>query len=245
MYYQQKHTNPYLSIQSFFRSRSLLSKLIIINIVVWLGINICNVILFLFQVKTVHGSAFGVQSATNFDIITYLAVPSNLYRLVQMPWTLLTYMFTHEGFFHILFNMLVLYMGGSLFSSYFNDKKLLSTYIFGGLFGAIFYVAAYNIFPVFKNEASYSMALGASASVIAVLVAIAVYIPNYTITLLLIGRIKLIWVALILIGIDLISIDKNNSGGHLAHLGGALWGYFFILQLKERTGYEQYTEPDL
>jgi membrane associated rhomboid family serine protease len=212
--------NQAFNFKDFFRSRSLLSRLIIINLAVWLGINLFKVILFLLQIH-------------NFEFITYLAVPSNLDTLLAKPWTLITYMFTHEGFFHILFNMLVLYMGGTLFTGYFNDKKLLSTYIFGGLSGALFYIVFYNIFPAFKTEVSNSIALGASASVLAVLIAISVYMPNYTIYLLFIGRIKLIYVALILIAIDILSIDKSNSGGHLAHLGGALWGFIYVLQLRK------------
>ncbi len=203
-----------------FKSRSVLSQLIIINLAVWLAINLLKVLLFLFQVH-------------NFDIIPYLGVPSSLDKLLTMPWTILTYMFTHEGFFHILFNMLLLYIGGSLFREYLNEKKLLSTYIFGGLFGALFYIASYNVFPAFRSVVSESIAIGASASVLAVLVAIAVYIPNYTISFLLVGRIKLIYVALIFVAIDLFSIDKGNPGGHLAHLGGALWGYIYILQLRK------------
>lgn len=216
-YYQ---TNPNISFKSFFNRRSLLSKLIIINIAVWLAINIIKVLLFLFQVH-------------NIEIVNYLAVPSSLHKLSVMPWTLVTYMFTHEGFFHILFNMLILYIGGSLFMQYFNDKKLLSTYIFGGIFGALFFILSYNIFPAFQNVVKGSIALGASASVLAVLVAIAVYIPNYTVSLFLLWRMKLIYVVLIFVAIDLLSIDKGNPGGHLAHLGGALWGYFYILQLKK------------
>jgi membrane associated rhomboid family serine protease len=203
-----------------FRSRSVLSQLIIINVAFWLAINLLKVLLFLFQVH-------------NLEIITYLGVPSSIHKLLNMPWTIFTYMFTHEGFFHILFNMLLLYIGGSLFREYLNEKKLLSTYIFGGIFGALFYIASYNIFPVFSDVVSGSIAIGASASVLAVLVAIAVYIPNYTITFLLVGRIKLIYVALIFVAIDLLSINKDNPGGHLAHLGGALYGYIFILQLRK------------
>ena len=142
-------------------------------------------------------------------------------------------MFTQEGFFHIFFNMLLLYVGGKIFTDYLSEKKLLTTYIFGGLFGGLFYVASYNIFPAFQNVVSSSIAIGASASVLAILVAIAVYVPNYSITFLLIGRIKLIHVALIFIVIDLLSIEKDNPGGHLAHLGGALWGYSIYNAIKK------------
>ena len=211
--------------KNIFTGKSVLSKLIIINIAIWLAINIFKVILFLFKINT-------------FDIISYLGVPSDIHILLLRPWTLITYMFTQEGFLHILFNMIMLYFGGLIFTEYLNERQLLSTYIIGGIFGALFFIASYNIFPVFRNVVSESIAIGASASVLAVFFAIALYIPNYTVYLFLIGRIKLIYVAFIFLAIDLLSITGGNPGGHLAHIGGALWGYIYILQLRKGQRYK-------
>jgi hypothetical protein len=132
--------------------------------------------------------------------------------------------------------MLMLYFGGLIFTEYLNEKKLVGTYLIGGLTGALFFIVSYNIFPVFSGMVSQAIAIGASASVLAVFFAIATYVPDYTAYLLLIGRIKLIYIALIFLVIDLLSINKGNPGGHLAHLGGALWGFVYILLLKR--GYD-------
>ena len=212
--------NPFINYRNIFSGKTLLMRLIIINIILWVAINLFNEILFLFRLP-------------DQNLISYLGVPSNIHTLLNRPWTIITYMFTQEEFFHILFNMLLLYMGGTLFTEYLDEKKLFSTYVIGGISGALLYIISYNIFPVFRIYVGESIAIGASASVLAVFIAIATYIPDYTIYMFLIGRIKLKYVALIFIGIDLLSISRGNAGGHIAHLGGTLWGYFFIIQLKK------------
>ena len=217
MQYKQQ---PFLDFKNIFSGKTLLTRLIIINTAVWLAINLFKIILFLFKIN-------------DGDLIQYLGVPSNIHILFSRPWTIITYMFTQEGFFHILFNMILLYVGGMLFTEYLDEKKLFSTYIFGGIFGALFFIASYNIFPVFGTSVNQAIAIGASASVLAVFIAISTYIPDYSIYFFLIGRIKLKYVALIFIIIDIFSINKDNPGGHLAHLGGALWGFFYIMQLKK------------
>ena len=218
MNYQQ--TSPLLDFRNIFSGKSVISKLIIINVAVWLCINLFKVILFLFKINSI-------------DIVEYLGVPSDIHTLLLRPWTIITYMFTQEEFFHILFNMIMLYFGGLIFTEYLNEKQLLSTYLIGGIFGALIFIASYNLFPAFNNVVSGSVAIGASASVLAVFFAIAIYIPNFTVNLLFIGKIKLIYVAFIFLAMDLIGINRGNAGGHLAHLGGALWGYIYILQLRK------------
>jgi len=130
--------------------------------------------------------------------------------------------------------MIMLYFGGILFLQFLDSKKMLSTYIIGGLFGAVAYIFAFNFFPLFSEVSTYSVALGASASVIAVLVAIAFYIPEYEVILFLIGKVKMKYIAIFLVVMDILSIDKGNPGGHIAHLGGALWGFSYILFVKKR-----------
>jgi hypothetical protein len=141
-------------------------------------------------------------------------------------------MFLQENFFHIIFNMIVLYFGGRIFLEYLNERKLLSTYILGGLFGAFFYIVAFNIFPVFSESVNYSVALGASASVLAILVAVATYVPEYSVVLVLFGKVKLKYLALVVVLIDVLSISRGNAGGHIAHLGGAFWGFAYIYLMK-------------
>lgn len=127
----------------------------------------------------------------------------------------------------------MLYYGGKIFLQYFSQKQLLITYIFGGVFGALFFIISFNTFPVFGNMKTDAVALGASASVLSILVAAATYRPEYRLNLFLLGQVKMKWVALIFVVIDILSIPKGNSGGHIAHLGGALWGFLYAFMLRK------------
>jgi hypothetical protein len=140
-------------------------------------------------------------------------------------------MFLHTGFIHLLFNILGLYWFGKLFLYRMEGNKLLSVYLLGGLAGAIFYVVSYNVFPVFDSV--NGLLLGASASVFAILVAIAFYDPNNEIHLSFIGTFQLKYVALFYVLLSVIGISATNPGGNIAHLGGAAWGWFYIFQLKK------------
>jgi membrane associated rhomboid family serine protease len=226
MNYRNTHS-PLDNFLTFIASRSLLSRLMLINLVVFAVVNLINLFLFLFEIRS-------NSSVSNISTITYwLSVPSDISQLLVRPWTLLTYMFLQEGFFHLLFNMIILYFGGRIFSEYLDEKKLLKTYIFSGLTGAVFFIAAFNVFPVFSQSLPYALALGSSASVLGILVAIATYIPNYTVVLFLLGRMKLKYIAIIFIIIDVFSIPQGNAGGHIAHIGGAFWGFLYANNLRK------------
>ena len=134
----QSPQNPFTDLKSFFRSKNMLMKLIIINVVVWLLIMVFEVFFDLFN------------SSFTENIIQWLAVPASLGKLITRPWTLISYMFLHLDFWHILFNMLWLYWFGRIFLQYLNERQLLATYILGGLAGAIFYILSFNIFPKFR-----------------------------------------------------------------------------------------------
>ena len=142
-------------------------------------------------------------------------------------------MFMHAGFMHILFNMLWLYWFGALFLNFFSAKHLRGVYILGGICGGLLYIAAYHIFPYFHPMINYSFMLGASASVLAIVAATAYREPNYPIHLFLFGTIRLKYLALIVIGTDLLFITSSNAGGHIAHLGGALAGLWFAASLSK------------
>ncbi len=204
-----------------FKSGGAMVKLIYINLAVFLGINIIYVVFFLLGIPK-----------DSVGLIQWLAVPAWLPNLAARPWTLITYMFTHENFLHILFNLLTFYWFSIIFLSYFDDKKLLNVYILGGITGAIFYIVAYNAFPAFSSALPASYALGASASILAIMIAISTYVPNYSVYLVFIGPIKLKYLAIFFIFIDILSIPAGNAGGHIAHLGGAFFGWMFTLQYK-------------
>lgn len=215
------HNSLFYEIRHFFIKGSVLSRIIGFNIFVFLLLSVFRVVFFLLN-EPLLSEAIG----------HWLGISSNLHVLIHRPWTVITYMFLHFDFLHILFNMIVLYVGGRLFSDFIGASRLVPTYIFGGISGAVFYVVAFNIFPVFIDVKAFSLAIGASASVLAIFVAIAVYMPNYKLPLLLLGSIRLKYIALFFVVLDIISIDKGNPGGHLAHLGGALWGYLYASMLK-------------
>ena len=220
-------TNFFDSARYFFNQKSVLPRLILVNIAVFVIVQLTSLVLWLFQTGVtpeMEGISFLMQ---------WLAVPSYAGNLIEKPWTIVTYMFLHQDFFHILFNMLVLYSGGSIFLQYLSEKQLFQTYLFGGLFGALFFILAFNFFPVFETANRQAIALGASASVLAVMIAIATFVPQYTVNLIFIGPVRLKYLAIVFLVLDVFSIQRGNPGGHIAHLGGALWGFVYIIVLKK------------
>lgn len=205
-------------IKASFKSGSVLTKLIYINLAVFLAVKLLGVIV----------DIGGLNP--KLDPAYWLAVTSDLSSLARKPWSIITYMFTHEQFFHILFNLLWFYWFGQIFLRYFNEKKLVSLYLLGGLAGAALYILAFNIIDFYSP---LSLMVGASASVIAIVVAISFYIPDHTINLMFIGPVKLKYIAIASILIDILSITGTNAGGSVAHLGGALFGYIYIMQFKK------------
>ena len=224
---QQKNIGEIL--KQIFLSKTVLSRLLLINAVVFGVVAIINVFMFFFNFQTTADPAN--------PVVRLLALPSDLSTLIYKPWTLFTYMFLHQGFFHVLINLFMIYLGGTIFLEYLNEKKLLWTYILGGLMGALFFVIAFNLFPAFDGVKEYSVLLGASASGLAILIAIATYVPDYTIHLLLIGRVKLKYVAIAFVVIDVLSIPYGNAGGHIGHLGGAFWGFLYAYYLRKGSDF--------
>lgn len=202
-------------IKDSFRFGSNLTKIIYINLAVFIIYNLIKLFFF-----------FG-STPMNDSLAQYLAVPADTSALLSKPWTLLTYMFFHQDFLHILFNMLWLYWFGQIFLEYLSQKNLVGVYILGGLSGGILYIIAFNALSVFSEMVPVAIALGASASVLAIVIAISTLKPNHTIYLLFLGAVKLKYLALFTVLLDIISIPTSNSGGHIAHLGGALFGFLY------------------
>lgn len=203
-------------IKRTFKQGSALTRLIYINLGVFLAIKLLAVFFYL--------------AGQPFYLVEWLSVPSSPEMLLRRFWTPFSYMFLHAGFLHLLFNILGLYWFGRLFLYQFEGDKLLSVYLLGGLSGALLYVLAFNIFPAFVSV--NAILLGASASVFAILVAIAVYDPQREIHLFFIGRFPLKYIAAFYVVLSIIGISASNPGGNLAHLGGAAWGWFYIAQLR-------------
>ncbi len=192
-------------------------RLIYLNIALYLFLQIIVVLL---KLLTIDGSfLFGL-----------LALPSEPILILHQPWSLLTYMFLHQDFFHILFNMFALYWFGKLFLMYFSEKQLFGLYVIGGLAGGLLYIIAYNIFPLFMQ--STGLLMGASGSITAIILAVALNSPNLEMRFLLIGNVKLKFIAIAVVLISFFGITSSNAGGEIAHLGGALYGYIFIVSLR-------------
>ena len=196
-----------------------LMKIIVINIAVFIVVNL------------ISNLPKGLR-VTDAFVKNWLALPSNLSELLSHFWTLITYMFLHLDLMHILFNMLWLYWIGKIFTEYLGGQKLVSTYLFGGLAGGVLFIIASNLFPYLDST---SPLLGASAGVMAVVVGTATLVPEYVIHLLFFGTVRLKYVALISFLLTTVLDFSINTGGKVAHLGGALFGYLYIKQLQTKN----------
>ncbi len=205
--------NIWDEIKGSFKHGTALTRLMYINGAVFLIIKIIEVI-------GVLTASPGLAPA----VISNLAVPASTTALALKPWTPLTYMFTHQGFIHLLFNLMWLWWFGKIFLAYLDQRKLVALYIMGGLAGALLYIIVFNIFPAFASAVNVSIALGASASVMALVIGTAVYLPDLELHLLFFGRVKLKYLALVTFLITSVFDFSVNTGGKIAHIGGALMG---------------------
>lgn len=205
-----------------FHRGNISLQLIYINVGIFVVTTLISVFLMLF----------------NWDAISwlqYLELPAWMPLFLKQPWSLVTYMFLHAGVLHLLFNMLWLYWFGQLFLSLYSARHFRGLYILGGLCGGLLYMLAYNVFPYFSNYLYGSFLLGASASVLAIVVATAVRSPEYRVNFMFIGAVRLKYVALFVVLTDLLFVTSGNGGGHIAHLGGALAGWWFARSLQKGT----------
>jgi membrane associated rhomboid family serine protease len=192
-----------------------------INTIVFLVIGLLGLVALFTRDYTIKSWALNQLSAT-----------ADLNALVYKPWSVVTYMFTHEELLHFFFNMLVLYWFGRIFEDFLNARQFTFTYLAGGLFGGILYIALYNILPLFRDSLVGSQMIGASGSAMAIVVATATLVPDYVVRLFLFGDVRLKYLAIIYIALDILSMAGPNAGGSIAHLGGALFGFIFIKQLQ-------------
>lgn len=207
---------------AFKQRDNAVAQLILINIVAW--------------IVYVTVLVFAQSNAAVFGIRSSVEMSSNPGIFFSRPWTIITYSFLHDpqDLFHILFNMVWLYSFGRLFKEYLGSDKLISVYVLGSLFGGIAYILLYNFVPAFANH--FGLLVGASASVTAIVVATATLLPEYRFNLMFIGPVKIVYIALAMVLISYFrTINKINTGGNMAHLGGAAIGYFYIIWLRKGT----------
>lgn len=202
-----------------FDASSTLMKIIWVNIAVFVLLRLAAII-----------CVFAGNPAFLITIMSYVQLPSSLPSLLTHPWTLVTYMFAQYDVLHILFNLLWLYWFGTLFMMVATRRQLFALYLLGGLGGAALFLLSYALLPAFAYRSA--MLIGSSASVIAIVTATAILMPDFRMHLLLIGPISLKWIAIATIVLVLIGVTGNNAGGEIAHIGGIAVGAIYGLRMK-------------
>ncbi len=208
--------------QKFKFKTNIVIKLVLVNTVVFIVLNIIKYTLYLFYID----DAFE-------KVMSFVGVPSNLKTLLLRFWTPFTYMFVHESFWHILGNMLWLYFLGIMLIEHLKEKDFFALYLLGGLSGAAIYIIAFNIIPEFTTEKIFSIAIGASASVTAIVIAMVTLRPKDEVYLYGFIKVKLLYIGIFMVIYDALLLKSNNAGGHFAHLGGAAYGFIFARQYKQ------------
>jgi membrane associated rhomboid family serine protease len=206
---------------AFKRYDNSVVQLILINVIIFALFQIVSSVLF-----------FAGNVTFEDTIVRNLSLPASLYQLSEKPWTLFSYFFFHKGWLHIIFNMFFLYWFGQIIAEFLGHKRLIAIYITGGLVGGITFLAAYNLIPVFSSRVGTNILLGASGAVYAVVLAAATLVPNYTFNLILLGPVKIAYIAAFYVLLSFADIRTDNPGGNLAHIGGAVAGFVFIRQLR-------------
>jgi membrane associated rhomboid family serine protease len=207
-----------------FRYGGTTIRLLFVNIAVFLAIRLLDVLGQLSQNTIFHSIGENL-----------FVLPGNFSQFLWQPWTLFTYMFAHQGFMHLLGNMLFLYFGGVLFQQLLGERKLFYTYLMGGIFGAVFQLLGNAFVPFFQFQ--QSDIIGASASVMAIIVALGVYRPNYVVQLFGIFPIKLMYIVLFFVVSDFLSLASLDNVGHLAHIGGALLGFLSVQKIHSHHNF--------
>ena len=205
-----------------FRDENIVGKYIYANVAVYLVFALIGVVATLFNAVGVADGVFSI-----------FRLPADTARLLIQPWSVLTYMFMHAGIMHLLWNMFALYIFGRIFVTFFSTRHFIGVYLLGGIIGGLFFVLSYNIFPFFEDDVKSSYLVGASAAVLAVVVASAVRSPNYTVNLMFAGGMRLSRLAIVTVLISLLFVTSDNAGGNIAHLGGALAGFLFAIMLNK------------
>jgi len=207
---------PLAQLQYRYKLFSIAEKLIVINVICFVVPLLINTFLFLFN---------GPQNL----LLGWFELDADISNLLFRPWTILTYGFLHTGFFHLFWNMLLLYYAGQFFLNLLPARTFLNTYLLGILLGGLVFILSYMIFPAFQKSSPYMV--GASAGVMAVFIFCCVYTPEQEVRLLFFN-VKLKYIGIAFVLIDLMQIPGGNAGGHLAHLGGAGLGFWYAKQLK-------------
>ena len=211
-----------------WRTGGMVVRLILINVAVFLSL----LLVYLFLLP-VGGSGDAAIALREIYVVQWLRSTANLGELITRPWTVVTYMFVHTGVGHIFWNMILLWFGGRMFEDLLGGKRLLGHYLLGGLSGFALFAIVHNLLPGMHGGASAPGILGASAGVLSVFIGIAAYRPDMIVNLILIGPVKLMYVAGVFLLLDLVGIGSGDGVAHEAHIGGALYGFIAARQLSQ------------
>ena len=210
-----------------WRTGGMVVRLLLINVAVFVALIAIQLVL-----SIAMGDRMAGMAALDRYVVQWLRSTSDLGALLLKPWTVFTYMFVHTGLGHIFWNMMLLWFGGRLFRDLLGDKRLLGNYLLGGLSGFALFALSQNLLPGFHGGLHAGIQ-GASAAVLSVFVGIAAYRPDMVVHLILIGPVKLMYVAAVFVLLDLVGIGSGDGVAHEAHIGGALYGLLSSLQLKQ------------
>lgn len=208
-----------------FKYGSMTVRLIFINIIVFLAIRIIDVFV---ELSSSAGSNFMHDIANPI-----FGLQTDFYEFITHPWGLFTSIFTHYDFLHLAFNMIFLYFTGKIFEQLFDQRRLLYTYLLGGVFGGILEIIAHAVFP--KLQLTSDLVIGASGAIMAIFVAIAFFRPNYKVNLFGILPIRLIFLAGLYLLSDLLGLGSGDGTAHFAHIGGAILGMLSIQNLHSSS----------
>ena len=201
-----------------------------------------NVAVYIIAVFIAVFSLFFNSPSWGAEWVNLLGVPASLTGIMYRPWTLLTYMFLHTELWHILWNMLALYAFGKIFLNFYSVRHFVGIYVLGGIFGVLFFVAAFNVFPYFAPYINGAPLVGASAAVLAVVAASAVRSPNYRVVLLLFGSVRLSTIAWVTFLLSFLMLTGDNPGGNFAHLGGMFAGWLVAFLLNKGYDFDRIVE---
>ncbi len=199
-----------------FKRGNIITRIIYVNVAVFILVKITLTLI------KITNPEFNISG-----LLEWIAISANIQTLPYRFWTIISYQFVHFEFLHLLFNILWLYWFGQYFLQHYSSRQALSVYLWGGILGAILYILSFNFLPFYQEQVIGSQMIGASASILALVIASAVAAPNQEIQLMFIGPVKLKYLAIAVVLIDLMSITSTNAGGHIAHLGGAFAGFLF------------------
>lgn len=212
-------------IKTPFKSGNVLIQLIIVNIAIFALLNLYRLVLFFAGYK-------GIELQYEFfNVVDKLAMPMSFDAFLHKPWTLFTYFFSQYEIGHIFWNMLILYFFGSIIQEFVGYSRTLALYVYGGIIGGLLTLLLHSTVPALKEHAG--VLIGASGSVMAIVIGAATLVPNKGVYLLVFGPIKLIYIALFYVVVDLIGVTYVDGVGHICHLGGALTGFLFIRMMQK------------